>query len=58
MKCCLCGCEILGYGNNPAPLDTTDGARCCDDCDMFVIQARIESILPSKYVKKENKNER
>ena len=54
MKCCICGCEIEGYGNNP------DGAvwkdkhgniveaefdaecRCCDLCDsMYVIPGRI-----------------
>lgn len=55
MKCCLCGCEIVGYGNNPAPLDNVEGHRCCDDCDMLVIQARLEAILPSKYVRKNDK---
>lgn len=29
MKCSLCGKEIKGYGNNPAPID---GGPCCDEC--------------------------
>ena len=54
MKCCICGCEIKGYGNNP------DGAVwkdlqgniiepkfdseccCCDECNSkYVIPGRI-----------------
>ena len=64
MKCCICGCEIENYGNNP------DGAvwkneqgeiiepefgvndRCCDLCDqMYVIPGRIYKL----YKNKENK---
>lgn len=29
-KCCLCGNEFKGFGNNPDPLMTT--GRCCDVC--------------------------
>lgn len=42
MKCCICGKEINGYGNNPWPLHTKDGQRCCDDCNWKVIAARVE----------------
>ncbi len=54
MKCCICGIEISGYGNNPdgAVWKDADGniveaefgpdSRCCDDCDhMYVIPGRI-----------------
>lgn len=45
MKCCLCGTEIEGYGNNPYPLVNEDDyeSRCCDFCNIFkVIPARIK----------------
>lgn len=61
MKCCICGCEFSGYGNNP------DGAvwkdkngkiifptfkesdRCCNECDnTFVIPGRIYRLQQSK----------
>ena len=54
MKCCICGIEINGYGNNPqgAVWKTPEGeifeaefdadARCCDECNTrFVIPGRI-----------------
>lgn len=38
--CCICGEEIDGYGNNPAPVKSE--GRCCDACNMkFVIPARM-----------------
>lgn len=37
--CCLCGCEIRGYGNNPEPL--TDNGRCCDFCNSNVTKFRM-----------------
>lgn len=43
-KCCLCGIEFEGYGNNPYPLcDVNDyNSRCCNDCDSkYVIPSRI-----------------
>ena len=44
-KCCLCGKNCIGYGNNPYPLkkDTDKKPnRCCDDCNvMKVIPARL-----------------
>lgn len=38
-RCCLCDCEFEGFGNNPSPL-VSEG-RCCDSCNMYVIQARM-----------------
>jgi len=43
MKCCICGKEFEGYGNNPWPIDETEDARCCDDCNRKkVVPARFE----------------
>lgn len=39
MICCLCGAYIRGFGNNPDPL-AMEG-RCCDDCNIKVIEARM-----------------
>lgn len=40
-KCCLCGDEIIGYGNNPAPV--ADEGQCCDLCNITkVIPARLK----------------
>ena len=45
MKCCLCGKEIKGYGNNPQPLNDSPKARCCDKCNIIkVIPARLSII--------------
>ena len=54
MRCCICGCEIEGYGNNPqgavwkdkrgeiVEAEFDDECRCCDVCDqMYVIPGRI-----------------
>ena len=54
MKCCICGIEINGYGNNPdgAVWKTPTGEielpefeaddRCCDECNSrFVIPGRL-----------------
>lgn len=32
--CCICGEEIDGYGNNPAPIA---GKQCCDRCNNNVV---------------------
>lgn len=40
-KCCLCGCDIEGYGNNPWPLNNDEDARCCDKCN-------ADKILPAR----------
>lgn len=61
MKCCICGKEIIGYGNNPwgAMWKTENGnivepvynidARCCDDCDRrYVIPGRMYKYTQEK----------
>lgn len=50
LKCCLCPGTCKGAGNTPAPLNTTDGARCCDTCNvMRVLPARYtEGLSPCK----------
>ena len=41
--CCICGCEFIGWGNNPDPVK--DKGRCCDSCnERFVIPARIAQL--------------
>ncbi|HEX8782634.1 MAG TPA: hypothetical protein VF764_04635, partial [Steroidobacteraceae bacterium] len=42
--CCLCGKEMLEKeGNNPWPIKTEEGARCCNDCDQTkVMAARLQ----------------
>lgn len=34
MKCSICGKEIMGYGNNPAPLKR---GEVCDECNLSII---------------------
>ena len=42
-KCCICGKEFYGYGNNPEPIQSE--GRCCDDCnEKYVIPARFHMI--------------
>ena len=52
MKCCICGCELNDYGNNPYPLCAEDDreSRCCNECDSHVIQARLISMRGTKKV--------
>jgi len=38
--CCLCHEVFVGWGNNPAPLESSD-LRCCDDCNMDVVAERL-----------------
>ena len=38
-RCCICGEEHRGFGNNPYPL--RDNGRCCDRCNGLVIVERI-----------------
>lgn len=40
-KCCICGKEFEGWGNNPYPVK--EEGECCDECNfMYVLPARIE----------------
>ena len=41
MKCCICNKEINGHGNNPWPLHKQGHAKCCDQCNWEVRQARV-----------------
>ncbi len=61
MRCCICGCELEGFGNNPqgacwkdkrgeiveAEFDTE--CRCCDECNqLYVIPGRIYRMNKAK----------
>lgn len=38
-KCCICGKEFIGYGNNAEPIKK---GVCCDSCNMkYIIRSRI-----------------
>ena len=53
MKCCICGKEINGYGNNPYPLDKRPGKKCCDECNYkHIVPLRLGMAFA-----KENKND-
>lgn len=54
-KCCLCGKEIEGFGNNPDPLGNLgeEDEECCDECNSEkVIPARIELFLKVEGISK------
>ena len=40
-KCCMCKKVFNGYGNNPDPINTEQGKKCCDNCNKYVIFERI-----------------
>ena len=46
-KCCLCGKEVEGYGNNPSPIETqNEDDECCDECNLaIVIPTRMELVI-------------
>lgn len=50
-KCCFCGCEIQGFGHNPAPV--RNSGTCCDACNDYVISVRLEAM--EKYYRKVGK---
>lgn len=35
LKCCICGKEIHGHGNNPYPVK--DEGRCCAECNAAIV---------------------
>ena len=44
--CCICGCEINGYGNNSEPIAI---GKCCDKCNQEkVIPERIRLMKGEK----------
>ena len=54
MKCCICGTEIRGWGNNPWPVSKEKGAKCCDLCNVtYVFPARIMHVygISSQFAK-------
>ena len=60
--CCICGCEIEGYGNNPdgamwrdpdtnelVEFEPEENDRCCDDCNSrYVIPGRLYKLSRGK----------
>ena len=41
-KCCICGKEFEGWGNNPWPINNDPNVVCCDECNTnTVVPARI-----------------
>lgn len=53
MKCCICGKEIEGYGNNPEPIKSK--GVCCDSCnEKFVIPSRLFALGRAAVLLTEN----
>lgn len=46
-KCCLCGKDSEGFGNNPDPLPSkNESDECCDECNSTkVIPARMSLLM-------------
>jgi hypothetical protein len=41
--CCICGEALIGYGNNPWPVE--EEGECCDQCNWkYVVPARFEML--------------
>lgn len=40
-KCCICGKELNGYGNNPEPVEPYEAGLCCDECN-------AEKVIPAR----------
>lgn len=43
--CVICGKEFVGYGNNPYPIK--EDGRCCDICNLKVIEKRLSKLKES-----------
>lgn len=44
-KCCICGQQFIGFGNNPWPISKKENDRCCDACNATkVIPARLQNM--------------
>ena len=50
VKCVLCGAEIKGAGNNPAPL--AESGVCCDECNAKVVEARMKLAVKADHLAK------
>ena len=57
MKCCICGKEMKGVGNNPYPLCYKGDykSRCCNRCDLLVVEARMEIVAYGKSIEEVQK---
>lgn len=53
--CCFCGKTFYGYGNNPYPLNKSPKAQCCNDCNIKVIEARLQHLVEQKELHKLHK---
>ena len=42
LRCCICRCSFIGYGNNALPCADD---RCCDVCDIKVVQPTRVAII-------------
>lgn len=51
MKCCICGKEFEGYGNNPWPIKKE--GKCCDSCNINVIFERLNYSKYGRRLRKE-----
>lgn len=48
-KCCICGDDFVGWGNNPWPVVERKNAVCCYDCNFnVVIPSRIMLMYGTK----------
>ena len=48
-KCCLCGEEVEGYGNDPSPIQTqNENDECCDECNLAIVVPTRMDLLISK----------
>lgn len=52
--CCICGKMIEGRGHNPHPIVKAEGYRCCDKCNVKVLEERIKQY--GVMIHKENEN--
>ena len=42
-KCCICGKEFVGYGNNPYPV--RESGVCCNECNYkTVLPVRLRQV--------------
>lgn len=55
MRCCICGREFYGFGNNPWPVNKEENSECCKDCNVnVVIPARIKEATDKEFKIKES----
>ena len=48
-ECCICGKPLTDFGNEPFPIKST--GRCCNECNIKVIQKREEDEKKTPIVK-------